>query len=147
VTASIDPSKGGSVVLTDGTRIDVPKDALPPGVTELTVTSSPAPAPAEYKAISPLLVFGPDGLVFQRPITVTIPIAIKSESELADLAVLWSRHGAEGYDMVPTDFQKTDGGWVAMGVVTHFSTGMCAKKFKVDPHPPKDPYGDDEQDD
>src|SRR5215207_5920713 len=61
VSKTIDNTTGGTVELSDGTEIDVPPGALPPGVDSITVTSSPNPAPAEYVAFSPVYEFGPEG--------------------------------------------------------------------------------------
>lgn len=140
-TATIDNETGGTVALSDGTTIEVPAGALPPGVDTITVTSSPEPAPAEYEAVAPVFQFGPDGTVFAKPLKVTIPITAPADTDTSTLTVLWSRpSNAPGFDMVPTTFAPSSTGFVATSEVTHFSKGFCGKKYSVDPHPSADPY-------
>ncbi len=140
-TATIDNETGGTVALSDGTTIEVPAGALPPGVDTITVTSSPDPAPAEYEAVAPVFHFGPDGTIFAKPLKVTIPITAPAGTDTSTLTVLWSRpSNAPGFDMVPTTFAPSTTGFIATSEVTHFSRGFCGKKYATDPHPPADPY-------
>lgn len=145
-SATIDNATGGTVELPDGTQVDVPAGAMPPGVDTITVTSAAEPAPPEYPAASPVLVFGPDGTVFLKPVTVSVPFTLAAGAKLADLTVLWSRaKDAPGFDMVPTEFTPVAGSttaFLAVAKVTHFSRGFCGKKYTSDPHPAPDPYAD-----
>jgi hypothetical protein len=144
VSQKIDNKTGGSVELKDGTKIEVPPDALPPGVEEITVTSAPEPAPAEYKSVSPKFVFEPEGTVFLKPLKVSFPVTIPEGTSTDKLTVLWSRHNAEGFDMVPTQFVAGADAksFTAIAEVTHFSFGFCGEKYEptADPHPVADPY-------
>lgn len=138
VSVTIDNETGGEVELSDGTKVEVPPGALPPEVDTISVTSSPEPAPSEYQTVSPVFIFEPSGTVFLKPLKVTLPLASK-DADTSELTILWSRQRDEGFDMIPTTFL---GSGVAEGEVTHFSKGMVAKKYVVDPHPAPDPYAD-----
>jgi hypothetical protein len=146
VSAKIDNAAGGTVELSNGTKIEVPAGALPPGVDTITVTSSMEPAPVEYKTASPVYTFGPEGAVFAKPLKVSIPMRLPAGKSLSEMSMLWSRSRGDGFDMVPTEFvaDPSIGGsaFVAIGEVTHFSKGMCAEKFVVDPRPVADAYAD-----
>lgn len=140
----VDNTTGGSLSLSNGTTIEVPPGALPPGVDTITVTSAPAAAPSEYAAASPVYVFGPDGTVFLKPLKVSIPVSLPAGKSASDLTILWSRAHGDGFDMVPSELTAVAGsstGFVATGEVTHFSQGFCGLKFATDPHPAKDAYG------
>lgn len=146
VTVTIDNAIGGKIALADGTELDVPAGALPPGVETITVSSSTIPAPAEYRTVAPIYVFGPDGTVFLKPVTISFPVTVPGGTNTADLTILWSRpRGQPGFDMVPGTFTPVGGKantYTVSGEVNHFSEGTCGFKFTSDPHPSLDPYGD-----
>lgn len=141
-SAKIDNSTGGVVTMSDGTSIEVPPGALPEGVETITVTSSPEPAPADYKTVSPVFVFGPDGTVFLKPLKVSIPFTAPAGTDTSKLTMLWSRARGDGFDMVQTEFSSSSEGYEAAGEVTHFSQGMVGEKYETDPRPSTDPYAD-----
>jgi hypothetical protein len=144
ISTHIDNASGGTVALPNGTTIDVPPGALPPGVDTISVTSSTAAAPTEYTALSPVYVFGPDGTVFLKPLTITIPVTLPSGMDTSTLTILWSRANGVGFDMIPSDFSPASGSstdFFASGEVTHFSQGFCGLKYTTDPHPATDAYG------
>jgi hypothetical protein len=144
VSQKIDNSTGGSIELKDGTKIEVPPGALPEGVEEIKVTSSSEPAPAEYKVVSPKFVFEPSGTVFLKPLKVSFPVTIPDGMTTDKLTVLWSRHEAAGYDMVPSTFAPGSDpkSFTAIAEVNHFSEGFVGEKYEpaADPHPFQDPY-------
>jgi len=141
---TIDNTTGGTVALKDGTTLEVPAGALPPGVETITVTSSTTPAPTEYKTVAPIYVFGPEGTVFLKPVTISFPVTVPDGISTSDLTILWSRpRGQAGFDMVPATFTPVAGkasAYTVSGEVNHFSEGTCGQKFAKDPHPPVDPY-------
>ena len=140
-TVAIDNSVGGSVELSDGTKLEIPAGALPDGVTEISITSATSAAPAVYNAVSPLFVFGPEGTVFSSPVKISFPVTIPSNLAASDLTVLWSRLHGQGYDKVPTEYTAIAGGKVLMtGTIQHFSTGFAGEKWTTDPLPNTDPY-------
>lgn len=143
ISVKIDNATGGKVELPNGTSLDVPPGALPPGVDTITITSSPDPAPADYAAASPVYVFGPDGTVFLKPVKVSMPVTVKAGESVSDLTVFWSRISSDGFDMVPSELLPIGGSsseFLAVGEVTHFSLGFCGTKFTTDPRPTPDPY-------
>ena len=139
-TASIDNTVGGSVTLSDGTKLEIPAGALPAGVTTISITSARDPAPAEYAAASPLYIFGPEGAVFSAPVTISFPFTARAST--TDLTVLWSRSNGPGYDMLTTSLAPTADAtkFIASALVHHFSTGCVGRAYTTDPHPGKDPY-------
>jgi len=139
-TVAIDNTVGATIALADGAAITVPAGALPAGVDSITITSSTDAAPAEYSVVSPVYVFGPEGTVFVKPVSIAFPV---TAADTSDLTVLWSRQRSDGFDMFPTTFTPVDGKpgqYVAAADVTHFSSGMVGHKYATDPHPSTDPY-------
>ncbi len=144
-TARIDNATGATVALSNGTALVVPPGALPPGVDSITITSAVDPAPAEYAALSPAYVFGPEGTVFLKPLTVTLPFVRTAQTDVAQLTIFWSRSRGDGLDMLPTDFAPDPASpsvdsQIATTEVRHFSVGFVGLAFTEDPHPVADPY-------
>jgi hypothetical protein len=143
VTVAIDNSVGGTIQLAGGTALTVPAGALPAGVDSITITSSMDPAPSDYHAVTPMFVFGPNGAIFLKPLTVSMPVTLQDRASTADFTILWSRPRTDGFDMLPTTFAPVSGNqFIATASVNHFSRGMCGEKYSVDPRPSKDPYGE-----
>lgn len=83
-----------------GMTVTIPPGALPAGTT-ITVKSGDETAPTGYQAETGVFRFGPDGLVFATPITVSLP------STSTTGAVYWSRQGDPSmYDVLPTTFEN-----------------------------------------
>src|SRR4051812_15401968 len=89
--ASVTPEQGGTLVLPDNSAALV----IPPGAvgsaTMITVSTatSPAAPPAGTTAVSPVLKFEPDGLVFAKPVLVTFNF----KSGAQHPSVYWSNAG------------------------------------------------------
>lgn len=113
--ATIGPN-GGSVTTGDGTTVAVPLGAVDADTT-ITITASDTPAPKG--AVSPVISFGPDGLVFAHPVTVTIPLA----SAAGKLTTFWTKHDGSG-QFEPIGGTVVGGNMVV--AVTHFSSGYVA---------------------
>jgi len=126
VSATIDAS-GGSLVV-GGAKLTIPAGALATAQTITMAVASDA-TPAGYEAYSPLFRFGPEGLTFAKPVTVSIPFTPPAGS--AKIAVYWSRSGSSGYDPLAA----TIAGSVATVDVTHFSEGFVAKGADSDSCP------------
>ena len=107
--------QGGGTVEADGAALDIPAGALPED-TAITVAVSDDPPPAG--AVSPLYVFGPDGLQFQEPVTVRLPVPAGATG----VSVYWSKLDGAGFDRL--------GGTIVgdhiEAQVTHFSEGYVA---------------------
>jgi hypothetical protein len=70
-TSAVTPQSGGTVTLPDNSaRLEIPAGAVSSS-TMITVSTSTAQAPAGVTVDGQILKFEPDGLVFQKPVTVT----------------------------------------------------------------------------
>lgn len=83
---------GGRVALADGTAIDVPAGAVD-AMQQIGVSISTDAPPTG--ALTPLYHFEPDGIVFARPVTVTLPIPASAPTSTR---LFWSVHGGAGFD-------------------------------------------------
>ncbi|WP_437903057.1 DUF5050 domain-containing protein [Sorangium sp. So ce327] len=82
-------AQGGTFTADDGFTIEVP----PGAVSENTVITIERIDEAPEGAVGPMYVLGPEGLTFERPITLTLPITVELRAELGESAVL----GAYGF--------------------------------------------------
>jgi hypothetical protein len=105
----------GGTVTAPGVSLDIPAGALPSN-TMITVTNVGG-VPAGYVGLSPLFQFGPEGTVFQQPVTVHFTL-----SGGTDPAVFWS-NAQGGYDELTTTTTAT----TASATVMHFSRGFCGE--------------------
>ncbi len=114
-TATIGPS-GGTVTTGNGTTVEIPLGAVDASTT-ITVSESETPAPEG--AVSPLIDFGPDGIVFAHPVKVTIPLTRST----GKLTTFWTKHDGSG------TFEPVGGTIVGDSMVvevTHFSSAYVA---------------------
>jgi len=94
VSAQIGP-EGGTLVASDGTRVDVPGGAVPATVTLTLQPATGAPAPSGAVFASTPWSLQPEWLEFAQPITVTFPV---DPSRLdAGPVVLTTARSAIGY--------------------------------------------------
>jgi hypothetical protein len=125
-TMMVTSEEGGTLIL-EGTTLEVPPGALPAD-TEITIESTTAAPPSSFGSwSSPVYQFGPDGLVFQVPVQVTLTFG----GSPVEPAVFWS---------------TTDGGFENRGgtvtgdhitaSVLHFSQGFVATPPPGSPPPP-----------
>ena len=117
--AAVLGTDGGTFQTPDGTVLAVPFGALD-GDTELSVHSSTDAAPAGIGASSPVYVFEPDGMLFARPVQVTLPLP----DGVSDATVYWSQLGG-------TDFEPVGGTIDAAArtitvTTAHFSRAVIA---------------------
>jgi Stigma-specific protein, Stig1/ZU5 domain len=106
----------GGTVTGDGVTLDVPPGALRAAVT-ITVTRATDSPPADMVALSPIFVFGPDGLVFAKPVTV----AIGFNDDGAKPSVFWSAlSGGDAFDDIGGTVERGQ----MLAQVTHFSRGF-----------------------
>ncbi|MCA9567057.1 MAG: hypothetical protein KC656_04405 [Myxococcales bacterium] len=106
---------GGSVTFAGDITLDVPAGAVSED-TVITVTVDAFGVPSPYQGLSDLYVFGPDGLEFDVPVTVSIPHAPD-----ADPRFFWS-NGIGGF----TQPVAVAGDGVMSAEITHFSMGFIA---------------------
>ena len=120
VSAEIGP-EGGTLVASDGTRVDVPGGALPATVTLTLQPAWGAPAPSGAAFVSSPWTLEPEWLEFAQPITVTFPV---DRAQLdAGPVVLTTAHATDGY--VALAASAVDATHVAARS-THFATGAVA---------------------
>lgn len=115
VTTTLD-STGGKVTLEGGPTLTIPAGALDQP-TNIQIVVTDAPGPVGVTPLSAVYRFLPEGLLFARPVTVTLPLSPGVNAA----SVYWSRLGASGFDPI--------GGSVAGGLITaqtaHFSLGVA----------------------
>lgn len=110
VTQPIGP-EGGSLAI-GSFLLEVPESALV-DETEITVTVTADVVPGAFTGFSPIFRFEPAGLVFERPVTVTLPFS--GDSDIA--SVFWTASSGAGYVALPT---RVEAGH-AVVEATHFS--------------------------
>jgi hypothetical protein len=108
----------GGEIDANGVKLTVPAGALDRSVT-ITVDVSSDPSPPGYVAVSPVFVFGPEGLTFARPITVTM--AFNDDGRPA--SAFWSTTLGDGFD----DIGGTASAGQMTAQVTHFSRGFVGR--------------------
>ena len=107
---------GGTVTSADpGVSIAVPQGALD-SATVITVAATTQAPPPALNALSPVYQFEPDGKVFARPLTISLPLP----AGVTDASIYWSRLDGSGFDAI--------GGTIANGKITaqvpHFSQAL-----------------------
>ncbi len=127
VTATI--GAAGGEVVAEGAALDIPPNAVPEDV-EITIEETAASPTDGTDALSPVFAFGPDGLVFQEPVTVTF--VFDGNPQLA--TVFWSIPDDDGYE----DVGGTVDGATISAPIVHFSTGFCGQVQGEEP-PDEDP--------
>jgi hypothetical protein len=110
------PPTGGTVTSGSGVSVAAPPGAVQTATT-ITVTQVVGPTPPEAgNVVSPVYEFGPNGLVFAQPLTITFPLP----PGLVDPVVYWSNDNGIGYAALP----GTIVGNTIQVTVTHFSSGF-----------------------
>jgi hypothetical protein len=117
VSQTVDAS-GGSVVLPDGARLDIPAGALSRALT-LSILSTTSDPPGGYSTYSPVYGFYPQGTQFNVPVTVTLPFVSGAKAP----SVFWSRDSGVGYD----ELGGTTRNRTISAHVMHFSQGFVAQ--------------------
>jgi len=114
-TTSMSVGTSGGMVALEGATITIPSGALTATQT-ITITSTTDAAPAGFTNLSPIYQFGPDGLTFAQPASISIAFTGADSA-----SIIWSSSSG-------TDFASV-GGTVANGRVTadvaHFSSGFA----------------------
>jgi hypothetical protein len=106
---------GGTVIGPGGVAIEIPFGAVD-NATTITVTTTGVAPPTGIGAVSPVYKFEPEGLLFARPVTVTLPMP----TGVTTGAVYWTTLGG-------SEFQRI-GGAISGGTITvqtfHFSLAV-----------------------
>lgn len=93
-SATVDTS-GGFVRAPGGLALELPFGALD-GPVALQASATTLPPPAGLAALSPVYQFEPEGLLFSRPVKVTLPLP----PGVTEASVYWSRLGSPGFDAI-----------------------------------------------
>jgi hypothetical protein len=106
-------------------KLTIPAGALDRDVTITVATSSDPTPPPGYQTTSPVYVFGPDGLVFSKPVTITMAFTDDGQP----VSAFWSTMAGDGFD----DIGGTASAGQMTAQVTHFSRGFVGRhKGQVD---------------
>jgi hypothetical protein len=115
--------EGGTVTTPAGASVTVPAGAVDRPVT-ITLQTATATAPPGIGAVSPVYQFGPEGTVFAKPVTVSLPL----QAGVTDASIYWSKLGST------TEFEPI-GGTIANGFITvetpHFSRAVIGAASPV----------------
>jgi hypothetical protein len=115
-----DPA-GSAVALGTGVTVDIPAGAVT-APTTITVTQLSVPPPPEAGGVaSPVYQFGPEGLVFATPITITLPIP----PGMSDPVVYWSDASGAGYVPITGIIDPVANTITVQ--VSHFSSGFVGQ--------------------
>jgi ZU5 domain len=88
-------TQAGTLEAPDGAKLSVPFGALD-GPTSITIESTTQPPPNGITALSPVYSFKPEGLLFARPVEVTLPLP----AGVTTGTVYWSRLDGSGSDPI-----------------------------------------------
>jgi alpha-tubulin suppressor-like RCC1 family protein len=119
VQVSVGPA-GGTLTAT-GVTLQIPDGALS-STTTIGVTEDLGGALSGYQTFSPVFHFTPDGLVFSKPVTVSLSTSHATPAA----AVYWS--SAAGYTALPTTWD----GVTASALIQHFSSGFVGSPEVAD---------------
>ena len=115
--------EGGIIELEDGTVLDIPAGALTE-VRTFTVQETTIQPPSRYAKLSSVYQFGPEGLEFEKPVSVSIPYdasTLPEDMSEGDIKLMWTLLGeTTTYEEKTPTLQ--DG--IATLEVTHFSYGF-----------------------
>src|SRR5215813_11785722 len=107
---------GGNLALPGGAALQIPAGGLSKDTT-ITITRSSAQAPGD--AMSRVYEFGPAGLAFAKPVTVTFTVPDGTTAG----SVFWTGTGNDAYEELSTMVQ----GSTAVANVAHFSRGFVGR--------------------
>src|ERR1700678_4694990 len=111
-------ASGGTVSLQGtGTTLSIPAGALA-SRQMISITSTTNAPPAGVTNVSPVYQFGPPGLTFAVPVTVSLTFT----GQVANPVIVWSSSDGTSFETIAT----TVSGMTASGQVTHFSEGFVA---------------------
>ncbi|MCC7386444.1 MAG: hypothetical protein IT384_31690 [Deltaproteobacteria bacterium] len=122
---------GGTVTTPKGAALTIPAGAVPDGTTFTIEEVTPNVPAASGKAVGPVYRFGPSGMTFTAPVTMTLPYdksAIPSGGdEFRDLEVLTAPDGTDAYTSLGRAQVSASG--IASAQTTHFS--LCVVVYRA----------------
>jgi hypothetical protein len=125
-SGTLDPAKGGTVAMSDGSAVVVVAPGALSAPTQITVASDSATPPASLGVpVSGCFRFGPEGLQFQSPVTITLAVdgtRLPSGSTLDQVFIATAPAGSSSFSALVTS--ASDASHVA-AETSHFSV-FCA---------------------
>jgi hypothetical protein len=125
-SGTLDPAKGGTVGISDGSAVVVVGPGALAAPTQITVTSDSATPPAGLGVpVSGCFRFGPEGLQFQSPVTITLAVdgtRLPAGSALDQVFIATAPAGSSSFSALGTS--ASDASHVA-AETSHFSV-FCA---------------------
>lgn len=119
-------SAGGSVMLDSGAAgVDIPAAALPADATVTVDVIDPGAAPERERLASSVFEFGPDGTVFNQPVSLSLRIDRSAVPAGAELSVSWLNE-QDRWEPLPG---ATVSGDMITAQTTHFS--VFAVTFEI----------------
>lgn len=118
-------AKGGTVTTANGNAsVDIPEGALPADTT-ITIQPVIAAGPAGIRQIGDAYVFGPEGLVFLKPVTVAMAYRTETLGGRApsSIVIQSAPFSTQSYQRLPTT--PKDASHVG-AITTHFSTHIVS---------------------
>lgn len=112
---------GGSVSLSDGTKVEIPAAALSSATVITIAASNSAAAPASATVVGPPYLFGPEGTTFAAPATVTLAFMatrLPPGKTAADVVIFTAPAGSSSYAALPTTVADASH---VQATTTHFS--------------------------
>jgi len=126
VTEKVTAATGGTVKASDGTQVSIPPGALASDQTITITATTSAPPPSGGTAVSNGYIFGPDGLKFLKPITVTLaydPTLLPAGTSASSLVVYTAPGTTSDYAPLPSSVGDSTH---IVATTTHFCTDIVA---------------------
>ena len=124
-SALLTPEQGGTVQLPNGASVIIPPGALD-APTTITITQINPPADGNIIPVGPTIVLGPEGLTFESPVTVTLPVdGIPATFTVADVVGLTAPATGVGSNQYTVLFGPAPGNAISVQT-THFSQFLPA---------------------
>ncbi len=120
IEATIVGPEGGTVDLPGGGTLVIPEGALAEDV-EITVAAIEDPESELFMVVGPFYEFGPEGLVFSMPATVTVPYDPGAVPPDGAVVLAWSSGG--GWEFLTAMVEE---GEMISAQLDHFSEGGAA---------------------
>ena len=124
---------GGVVEVTDpesiicGTSVEIPQDALQQDITiTINVVEPPLPLPDDLQEIGTVVAFGPDGLKFNGPVMISLPIKNYPTGENESVGIAYFNKESSSWELLPPLGYDTEVNKVIF-LTDHFSSYLPVK--------------------
>lgn len=96
---------GGTLIGSDGSKVEIPKGALPQETTITISSVENLTAPTGTTVVGTAFQFGPEGASFTTPVTITLGFSandLPAGTTAADVVVYTAAAGSTAYEALPT---------------------------------------------